>query len=746
MPTILLLHSTKLDAWREFEAELAGSELSVVSTPDPAVVERLWGEGAEAILFVASGFTREETLQLCARFSRAQLGPLILCLDAAHQGDTLLELIVHGVSELVVGRPVPGELRARILVAIERHYLERELGRGYGAFRKLFHEAGSPMVMVDHEGRIVDANTSFVRLLGHTQGEARRHDLEALIYEEDRASCGPLIGLARGTPSSYRGTLRLVTKEGGVVWVHLTATRLQDPLTGEARVLADLHDLTPEVESHRALADERSRYEALFEELPVAALVLDLDRMRFTDVNRSAETLFGYTRRELLGRGLSDLWDRDSASPGEVRKLLLGEPRIGPIYQRLRHKNGNAFEAELTLSGFDGQRGATRLVVVRDMTGLRQLESDLERSRQLMSLRSLEATMLGELDTRLKATGEECERVQAAVQQQPGPVLDALSERLRRRCGELRQLVDTYLTNTWRSTNSPEPLDLGEAVRRAEPLVAALVGTGIEVEIEDTDDRLPIWFDPADLEHILVALSTNARDAMDGRGRLTLAAGRISSDEVRGNAFARLSVSDTGPGVPPELRAEIFKPYFTTKPGRADGGLGLATVDRLVRRTGGWVSVDSGPGGGAAFHLDLPLDASRAKSLVREAEVGRRTVLLVDDDEAVLMMVEEMLRQGGLRVLAALGGRQALDAARRYPGQLDLLIVDATLRDMPATRLIRRLDERQPALPVLVISGYLDDVLSTRGQVGRETPFLSKPFTASQLLAAVDSAVVAGAS
>lgn len=518
---VVLLRALEADRWREIADELEASGLSVLPTSDPAAAQRWCDEGAEAVLLLARGLGPDETVTLTARLCRRGSAPVVVWSDRG--GDGLLELIAVGAADYVVGPPADGELRARLLGAIENDYAIRELRRGYAAFQKLFHDAVSPMAMADPEGRFVDANAAFLELLGYPLTELRRLDVAAITHGQDAATLRLFSELAHGERSAYRVTKRFMRQDGRTVWVNLNASRFSDPLTGEIRLIADLQDLTSEVESHHALARAHNRYEALFEEVPVAVLVLDLERMRFTEVNQAAEATFGYTRRELLALGLADLWAGRGASPEAIRGLLQGEARIGPTRQRLRRADGGTIEAELTITGFEDGGGATRMVLVRDLTAQLQLEGELERLRR------------------------------------PG-----------------------------------------------------------------------------------------------------------------------------GQRAPPAPEAHAARP----PPG----------VDRL-------------------------------------------TILLVDDDEAVLTLVAEMLERGGHRVLAAPGGRQALDAARRHPGGVDLLVVDATLVDPSASELAERLAERVPNLPVLVISGYLDDVLATRGSLGSDTPFLSKPFNAGELLQAVAAAV-----
>ena len=742
MPSILVFDPADAERWSLLADELRDTDLEVALTNDRAVAEDLCEKGADALLLAADGLDPHATADLTAALCRRHHHVAVLVARGGLGSDDLLELFTVGAADWLVGAPSKDEARARLLGAIERRRTETELRRGYAAFGSLFYDAVSPMAMARPDGRFLDANAAFLDLVDYTLGEIRRLDVEALTHQEDTAGLDRFGELARGERARYRITQRFVGKRGNVVWANLNAVRYVEPVSGDVRILADLHDMTPEVESHQALARARNRYEVLFEQAPSSLLLLDLESMRFTAVNRAAVALFGYRREELLARGLAGLWS-GVGEAAAIERLLRGGETIGPTRQRLRCGDGRTIETELTIAGFDDGGDATRLVVIRDVSALHQLENDLERSRAVIAGQQGPSSLAHELDRLVATNVERCDALLAALP--PDGEARTRIEAVRESSLEMVELIGTYFGGDRPGAAAPQPLDLGDAVVRAKRMVEVLAGGGVELVVHAGGEALPIWFDPAELDQILFNLTANARDAMGGRGRLTIAAGRLASEDDPRGAFARLSVSDSGVGIAPQLRDEIFKPFFTTKPAGVGTGLGLATVDRLVRRSGGRVGVDSEPGRGATFHVDLPLDASRVEhgaAAALPAGEGGSTILLVDDDEAVLTLVHEMLESGGHRVVAASGGRQALEAARRYPGGIDLLIVDATLDDLPAAALIERLGAERPQLAALVISGYLDDVLKARGMLGRDTPFLSKPFSAAELLAAVEVAAV----
>ena len=738
MPSIALWVPSQATLPEPFDSSFRDHGFEITRTDDPEVVERLSEEGVDAVLLCTDEPGSGAVLDFASRLCRQHGAPVVLA-GGELTGERFLELFTVGVVDHVPGRARPDVLAARLFAAIERQQTGRELRRGYAAFRKLFGESLSPMAIAGADGRLVDANGAFLDMVGRSLGELREIDVTRLTHEEDETTLRLFEELVRGERDGYVAQKRLVASDGSVVWVRISASRLVEPITGAIHVIADIENLTPAVESDRALDTMRNRYRALFEQVPSAILVLDLETMRFTEVNQAAEDLFGYPRTELLSLGVADLWHGTQAEPLDA--FLRDDRRIGPMRQQLRRKDGAKIETDVTLTPPDGER-STRMLLIRNVTDVRDLEQALDRSRKKLALDHQPTSLLHDLANLLTVLLDRYEHLVEVLPREPD-VLHRAQE-VQHLGDRVVELIRTFLANTRATPSLPKPLDMSEAVSQATRLIQALLGDGIELVVERSDEPLPIWFDKTDLDQILLNLTTNARDAMQGRGRLTVTTGRSPASNPHGGSFARLSVRDTGPGIGPELAEMVFKPHFTTKPTGSGSGIGLSNLDRLVRRSGGSIHLESAPGEGATFHVDLPLDADHVRRPARRR--GARpsegvNILLVDDDEAVCSLVREMLESAGHRVLSARGGREALRTAEHFTGALDLLIVDATLDDLETPELIARLRKKRRHLEVLIVSGYLDGVLMARGILGTDTPFLPKPFTARELLERVDEAV-----
>lgn len=292
---------------------------------------------------------------------------------------------------------------------------------------------------------------------------------------------------------------------------------------------------------------------------------------------------------------------------------------------------------------------------------------------------------------------------------------------------------------------APKTLHLGRFLRDFDEMLRRAVGEGVELATIVPGTLGHALVDPNQMENALLNLAINARDAMQGHGRLTLAAANTELDaqqlrhdpDVQPGRYVMLSVSDTGCGMDEQTRQRVFEPFFTTKPEGQGTGLGLSMVYGFVRQSGGHVSIESEPGRGTTVRLYLPCVAQPEPEVaappVEESPRGQETVLVVEDDDDVRATVVELLGGLGYRMLAA---RDAHAAFRLIEdgAEVDLLFTDVVMPGpMRSPELARLACARLPRLAVLFTSGYADDAIVHDGRLDEGVQLLSKPYTAATL-------------
>ncbi len=285
----------------------------------------------------------------------------------------------------------------------------------------------------------------------------------------------------------------------------------------------------------------------------------------------------------------------------------------------------------------------------------------------------------------------------------------------------------------------PAPLDANRLLGGMAELLARALGEGVEIALRLEDELWPIHADPPGLENALLNLAVNARDAMDGRGRLAIETRNVAQGAPRSGEHVAIRIEDTGPGMPPEVAERAFEPFFTTKEVGKGSGLGLSQVYGFVSQSGGVVTIETREGEGTAITIwlprwrgDLPKPAVQAAPAEGEPPRarGRESVLVVEDEPEVRRFSAEALRELGYGVAEAADGAEAL--TRLTAGEAaDLLFTDVVMPGMTGRELAARARELRPGLKVLYATGYSPESLGDAANAGGIV--LGKPFTMDQL-------------
>jgi PAS domain S-box-containing protein len=300
----------------------------------------------------------------------------------------------------------------------------------------------------------------------------------------------------------------------------------------------------------------------------------------------------------------------------------------------------------------------------------------------------------------------------------------------------------------------PKILDLNDAVSALLGMLRRLIGEDIELSWAPSPDAGRVRIDPSQVDQVLTNLAANARDAIQGVGRVTVATRHVrldAADLLRHEGavpgpYAALEVSDTGRGIDQETAVHLFEPFFTTKPVGRGTGLGLATVYGIVKQNDGCVEVDSEVGRGTTVRIFLPSVEAELTGATLDMpaglpQSGHETVLLVEDESAVLRLSKIVLERFGYKVLTAGTPSEALQVFATHDGLVHLLVTDVVMPEMNGRELAARLRESHPELKALFVSGYSASALAPRGVLDEGVHFLQKPFSLEDLAASVRQAL-----
>jgi signal transduction histidine kinase len=309
------------------------------------------------------------------------------------------------------------------------------------------------------------------------------------------------------------------------------------------------------------------------------------------------------------------------------------------------------------------------------------------------------------------------------------------------------ELVRQLLAFARKQALAPREVDLNSVLRNIEALLKSTLGAMIQVELDLDPVLWPALVDPMQVEHVVLNLAINARDAMPDGGTLTIATSNVSlgahdaHDDLAKGDYVTVAVSDTGTGMSEEVRRSAFEPFFTTKPPGRGSGLGLSQVYGVTRQSGGGARIDSTPGKGTTVTVYLPRAANAAVSASPVDTVPSRvrgptprpvmtrpaTVLLVDDDESVRATISGMVESAGFSLVAVGSGNEALEIVNGG-AEFDVLLVDFAMPEMTGLAVARTVRQQRPSVPVVFITGYGDEE-----RIDSERWVLRKPFAAEAL-------------
>ena len=474
-------------------------------------------------------------------------------------------------------------------------------------------------------------------------------------------------------------------------------------------------------------------------------------------LNAAAEQALGVTAASALGRSIDDLLD---LRPNDANPLPFGPGRLlepgfqtppdHPLVLATPHAAPRLVQVRVNALAETGGASAGRVVILRDVTRLTQLEENIRQSQKLEAIGRLAGGIAHDFNNLLAIINSFAELL--VLETPANSVTERYCLNIRAAGQRGADLVGQLMTYSRHAPSAPRLVEPLAIVSETHRMLRPLIRESIELVLEAPPILPPLFIDPGQLEQILVNLCLNARDAISAEGRITLRLTSRRFHEAEATArelnspgeYVLLSVTDTGSGIPEEIRAKIFEPFFTTKDVGKGTGLGLAMVYSLAKQNHGHVEVHSQIGQGATFTLCLPAAvATPATGVESEPDPaamlpgGQERVLLVEDDAHFAECVRDLLEKHGYSTVMARDGEQALARFHEHPAAFDLLLSDVVMPRLSGPRLAAELRRQRPDLRVLFMSGY--DVDDPCAALGPGVDRLQKPFSLNTLLFRVRS-------
>ncbi|MFO1011600.1 MAG: PAS domain S-box protein [Planctomycetota bacterium] len=627
--------------------------------------------------------------------------------------------------------------------------------------RAVLEACPAALIMTDRDGRIVLLNRAVEELFGYAREELLGQRVEVLVPEALRDAHlrhrANFLQDPRVRRMADGKELRGRRANGTELPLEITLT----PIVSDEGVfvLSSIVDLS---ERKNAAA----RFRVAVESSPNGMIMVD-SQGAIILVNREIERLFGWSQEELLGRPVELL------VPERFRGKHVGQ-RDGFFARPYRramgegrelhglHRDGTELPIEIGLNPIEVDGRTVVLASIVDITARkraeqeqRRLEDQLQQAQKLEAIARLASGIAHDFNNLLMGVIGCAGLAKRSLE--PGhpaaEPIDDIAEAARRGAGLTRDLLDF----SRRKPIDVHSSELNDVVRVAARMLRQVIGEDIELALDLCPGGGPILANPTHIEHVLLNLAVNARDAMPRGGKLRIATREHefhAPHVTRGGtlapgAYLSLEVEDSGTGMSPETQARVFEPFFTTKPIGTGTGLGLYTVYSIVERLSGGIELDSQVGRGTCFRILFPKRASTLSESVKTSPAPTVTlpatssgrVLVVEDERLIRVTLRHTLEAMGYVVVLAEDGKSALEKARACDGKIDLVLSDIVLPDSSGPEIVEALKRERPDLRALYMSAYSTDLLVQQGRVSPGTHTLEKPFEDATLARAVREAI-----
>jgi PAS domain S-box-containing protein len=609
--------------------------------------------------------------------------------------------------------------------------------------------------MLDPDGRVSSWNAGAHRFKGYVAQEILGQHFSHFYTPEDRDSDLPKRALATAlAEGKYEAEGWRVRKDGTRFWAHVVIDPIYDEdgvLLGYAKVT---RDVTARKQAEEALRESEQRFRLLVQGVTDYALYMLSPEGIVTNWNSGAERIKGYAEAEIVGSHFSRFYTPEEDAAGVPRRALSTAASVGRFEAegyRVR-KDGSRFWAHVIIDAIRDDHG--QLVgfakITRDLTEKKKAAEALEaanvalfQAQKMESIGQLTGGVAHDFNNLLSVLSSGLEVLAMQRKESDSGSGDIRTiDSMRRAIDRGARLTQQLLAFARQQPLQAETRNLNRIITGFETVLRRAVNPNIEFVVELDRKAHSALIDSARFESALLNLVVNARDAMPDGGRLAITSANLSvgaeSGALAPGDYVKVTVADTGTGMPPEVAARVFEPFFTTKEVGKGTGLGLSQVYGFIKQSGGEVLIDSKPGEGTAVSIYLPAVVEAA--LEGTASHTER-VLIVEDEPDLMDVAASLFTSMGYDVLTAASGREAIDVMERR--DVDILFTDVVMPNgMNGIELASYTREHYPDTKIMLASGYPLPALKQRHGAGLgEFAFVNKPYRLSDLARTLRSAM-----
>ena len=612
-------------------------------------------------------------------------------------------------------------------------------------YRGIFNESVATIYVFDQDKNFIDSNQAGLDLLGYSREELLNMSIADVDADQGAVVPAHKHLLSGGQIVNFEH--RLVHKDGHIITVLNNSRPLTDPKGEVIGMQSTLIDITERTQAEIALNAAMASQQAILAALPDIMFEMDEDGRYLQiwsrnpdELAQSKENLLGHTISEMLpadaaGQGMAALKEAAENGSSQGQKIQLTTP-VGVQW------------FELSTSHIANSVSPKRFIVLsRNISERKKSEDEKARlQRELQQVHKMES--LGHLTGGIAHDFNNLLNIMSGFTElllNSNTIIDDLKlsgylNHLKNATQRATSLVSQMLSFSRVNQADSLAMEITPVLKEEVEMLRATLPTTIELNTE-IEDKLPaILMNPTQLQQMVMNLCVNARDAMDGEGKLGIRLGwardldtesSVSHKPITGD-WIELAITDTGSGIAPELIEEIFTPFFTTKEVGKGTGMGLSVVYGIMENHGGHILVESEPGKGTNLCLLFPpiteevsLTAD-ADNVAEPVKGNNENILIVDDEESIAILMQEILTDYGYQTTITTDSTEALSLFKTNPDKFAMLITDQTMPKLTGLQLITQIREIKPNLPVILCSGFSDKINGEEAEI-KNIHYFNKP-------------------
>lgn len=633
----------------------------------------------------------------------------------------------------------------------DRVEIESSLRTSKDRFRTLFNNAQVGLFRSRlNDGKILDVNDLCAHLLGYTREEliSRWKPTQNYVIPEDREKILKELeqkGRVRNFQTQFE------KKDGSRIWLSFTARQVPEENIVEGAII----NINEQKEAEAELRKSELLKDSILKTSLDCIITTD-DEGTIIEFNPAAEKIFGFTRDEIIGKKLSETIIPESQRNTNLRRwaeyLKAGKAPV--LDKRIEATAVNAkgieFPVEITITKTTLEGEIFFTGFIRDITEQKALLQQLQQSQKMESIGTLAGGIAHDFNNILSAILGYTQLSQMNITDEP-TVLGYLGQ-VEYACTRAKELIKQILAFSRKGEILKKPVDIALIIKEALKLLRASLPTTIEIQQNIQSNLGTVLADPTQIHQVLMNLCTNASHSMRQEGgvlKVTLDVIAFNQNQklyypnLKPGNYFKLSVSDTGCGIPPDVLPRIFDPYFTTKEVGEGTGLGLSVVHGIVQSHGGGIDVNSRLQAGTTFHVYFPcLQKEKTEPQTLKTRLlprGTEKILFLDDEKDLIEIGSKMLSELGYSVETRLNPLEALAIFRDNPNRFDLIITDMTMPNMTGEKLANEILKIRADIPIILCTGFRQELTARQLSETGIRMVIMKPLTVTELAKAVRS-------